>query len=65
MIDTIGRIVEKRVDWKQTLNYRSDTFAKSSCFFRLNSAFMLVSARDFRASKYQIVGKKNPYKSAL
>ena len=23
-IDTIGRIVEKRIDWKQQFNYRSD-----------------------------------------
>ena len=23
-IDTIGRIVEKRIDWKQPFNYRSD-----------------------------------------
>ena len=27
MIDTIGRIVEKRIDWKQPFNYCSDPFA--------------------------------------
>ena len=26
-IDAIGRIVEKRLDWKQPFNYRSDPFA--------------------------------------
>jgi len=27
MIETIGKIVEKRTDWKQPFNYRSDPFA--------------------------------------
>ena len=65
MIDTIGRMVEKRIDWKQTFNYRSDPFATSSCFFCSTALFMLVSTRDFRASKYEMVGKKNPCESAL
>ena len=33
MDDTIGRIVEKWIDWKQTFNYRCDPFATSSCSF--------------------------------
>ena len=65
MIDTIGKIVEKRIEWKQTFNYRSAPFVTSSCFFCSTAVFMLFSTRDFRASKYQIVGKKNPYESAL
>ena len=37
MIDTIGRIVEKRIDWKQSFNYRSDPFCDKVITFRPKS----------------------------
>ena len=37
MIDTIGRIVEKRIDWNQSFNYRSDPFCDKVITFRAKS----------------------------
>ena len=37
IIDTIGRIVEKRIDWNQSFNYRSDPFCDKVITFRAKS----------------------------
>ena len=36
MIDTVGRIVDKRIDWKQPFNYRSDPFATTIAKIKYN-----------------------------
>ena len=67
MMDTNGRIVKNWLIGSKRSIIVVIRSRRVPVSFDSTALFMLVSARDFRASKYQMVGKKNPerYKSGL